>query len=141
MSDSLRPHGLPIRLLRPWDFLGKSAGVDCHFLLQGIFPTQESNPGFPHCRQMLYHLSHQGREHPMYSLVPTWLWPESFTVRCLLQMYVTASTPGYSVHPSRASLYAPLCASGVEETREGEDPDHACKGLAVQLGNPRSQQG
>ena len=39
---------------------GKSAGVDCHFLLQGIFLTQESNPGPPHGRQMLYHLSHQG---------------------------------------------------------------------------------
>ena len=46
---------------RPWDFPGKSAGVDCHFLLQGIFPTQGSNPGLPHCRQTLYRLSHQGR--------------------------------------------------------------------------------
>ena len=42
------------RLLRPWDFLGKSTGVGCHFLLQGIFPTQGSNPGLLHCRQMLY---------------------------------------------------------------------------------------
>ena len=33
----------------------------CHFLLQGIFPTQESNLGLPHCRQTLYHLSHHGR--------------------------------------------------------------------------------
>ena len=41
-------------------FPGKSAGVDCHFLRQGIFLTQESNPGLPHCRQMLYRLSHQG---------------------------------------------------------------------------------
>ena len=48
------------RLLRPWDFLGKSTGVGRHFLLQGIFPTQGSNPGLPHCRQTLYHLSHQG---------------------------------------------------------------------------------
>ena len=32
----------------------------CHALLQGIFPTQGSNPGLPHCRQILYHLSHQG---------------------------------------------------------------------------------
>ena len=32
----------------------------CHFLLQGIFPTQGLNPGLPHCRQMLYRLSHQG---------------------------------------------------------------------------------
>ena len=46
--------------LCPWDFLGKSTEVGCHFLLQGIFPTQASNPGLPHCRQMLYHLSHQG---------------------------------------------------------------------------------
>ena len=32
----------------------------CHFLLQGIFPTQGSNLGLPRCRQTLYHLSHQG---------------------------------------------------------------------------------
>ena len=32
----------------------------CHFLLQGIFPTQGSNPGLPHCRQMLYCLICQG---------------------------------------------------------------------------------
>ena len=31
-----------------------------HFLLQRVFPTQGSNPGLPHCRQMLYRLSHQG---------------------------------------------------------------------------------
>ena len=33
--------------------------MDGHFLLQGIFPTQESNLGLLHCRQMLYRLSHQ----------------------------------------------------------------------------------
>ena len=48
------------KLLCPWDFLGKSTGVGCHFLLQGIFPTQGSNPGLPHSRQTLYHLSRQG---------------------------------------------------------------------------------
>ena len=64
VPDSLWPHGLwPIRLLHWWDFPGKSAGVDCHFLLQGIFPTQESNPGLLHCRQTLYCLSHQGSHH------------------------------------------------------------------------------
>ena len=47
------------KLLRPWDFQGKSTGVGCHFLLQGIFPTQGSNPGLSHCRQTLYRLSHQ----------------------------------------------------------------------------------
>ena len=49
MSDSLWPHGHQV--LCPWDFLGKSTGVGCHFLLQGIFLTQGSNPGLPHCRR------------------------------------------------------------------------------------------
>ena len=39
---------------------GKNTGVDCHILLQGIFPTQGSNPGLPHCRRILYQLSHKG---------------------------------------------------------------------------------
>ena len=38
-------------------FPGKMTGVGCHFLLQGIFPTQESNPGLLHCRQILYRQS------------------------------------------------------------------------------------
>ena len=41
-------------------FPGKTPGVGCHFLLQGIFPTQGWKPGLPHWRQMLYRLSHQG---------------------------------------------------------------------------------
>ena len=40
------------RLLCPRDFPGKNTGVGTHSLLQGIFLTQESNPGLPHCRQM-----------------------------------------------------------------------------------------
>ena len=53
------------RLLRPRDFPGKSTGVGFHFLLQGIFPTQGSKPDLPHCRQMLYRLSHQGKYKPI----------------------------------------------------------------------------
>ena len=34
--------------------------MGCHFLLQGIFPTQGLNLGLQYCRQILYHLSHQG---------------------------------------------------------------------------------
>ena len=45
VSDSLRPHGLwPTRLLCPWDSPGKNTGVGGHALLQGVFPTQGSNP-------------------------------------------------------------------------------------------------
>ena len=61
MSDSLLPHGLwPTRILCPWESPGKNTGVGCHALLQGIFPTQGSNPDLPHCRWILYHLSPQG---------------------------------------------------------------------------------
>ena len=40
--------------------LGKNTRVGYHFLLQGIFPAQESSPSIPHCRQILYQLSHWG---------------------------------------------------------------------------------
>ena len=50
-SDSLSPHGLqPARLLCPWDSPGKNTGEGYHFLLQGIFLTQGSNPHVPHGR-------------------------------------------------------------------------------------------
>ena len=48
----------PARLLCPWDSLGENTGVGCHFLLQSIFPTQESNPGLLHCRPILYRLGY-----------------------------------------------------------------------------------
>ena len=52
----LQVHGLlPVRFLCPWVFSGKNAEVGCHFFLQGIFPTQGSNPRLLHCRQILYH--------------------------------------------------------------------------------------
>ena len=43
----------PARLLCPWHTPGKNTGMGCHFLLQGIFPTQETNPGLLHCWQRL----------------------------------------------------------------------------------------
>ena len=45
-------------LLCPWDSPGRNIGVCFHALLQGIFPTQGSNPNLLHCRWILYHLSH-----------------------------------------------------------------------------------
>ena len=51
MSDSLRPHGLwSTRFLCPWDSPDKNTGVGSHSLLQGIFWTQGSNSGLPHCK-------------------------------------------------------------------------------------------
>ena len=53
---SLRPHGQ----YSPWNSPGQNTGVDSLSLLQGIFPTQGLNPGLPHCRWILYQLSHKG---------------------------------------------------------------------------------
>ena len=64
MSSSLRPHGL----YSPWNFSGQNTGMGCLSLVQGIFPTQGLNPGLPHCRQILYQLSHKGNP------VNTWIW-------------------------------------------------------------------
>ena len=63
----MQPHGLwPARLLSLWNSLGKNAGVGYHALLQGIFPTQGSNPGLLHCRWILYWLGHQGSPCQLY---------------------------------------------------------------------------
>ena len=48
------------RLLCPWDSPGKTTRVGSHSLLQRIFPAQGANLGLLLCRQVLYHLSHQG---------------------------------------------------------------------------------
>ena len=61
MSDSLWSHGLwPTRLRCLWDFTSKSTGLGCHFLLQGIFLTQDQTWVSHIAKQTLYHLSHQG---------------------------------------------------------------------------------
>ena len=51
ISNSLQP---------PWNSPGQNTGVGSCSLLQGISPTQGSKPGLPHCRWILYHLSHEG---------------------------------------------------------------------------------
>ena len=56
MSDSLWPHGL----YSPWNSPGQNTRVGSLSLLQGIFPTQGSNQGLPHCKWILYQLSHKG---------------------------------------------------------------------------------
>ena len=56
MFNSWQFHGL----YSPWNSPGQNTGVGSCSLLQGVFPTQGQNPGLLHCRQILYHLSHQG---------------------------------------------------------------------------------
>ena len=64
VSNSLQPHGL----YSPWNSPGQNTRVGSRSLLQGIFPTQGSNPGLAHCRRIPYWLSHQGNPHRCVSL-------------------------------------------------------------------------
>ena len=75
------------------DSPSKNTRVDCHALLQGIFPTQELNPSLPHCRQILYHLSHreaQGSRLQLENLMPFSL-PLSHTHMWALHTALAAS--------------------------------------------------
>ena len=62
--DSLQPH----ELCSSWHSPDQNTGVGSLSLLQGIFPTQGSNPGLPHCRRILYQLSHKGSPR-----IPVWV--------------------------------------------------------------------
>ena len=44
------PGTISLQIFCLWDFPGKNTGVGCHFLLQGIFLTQELDSGLLHCR-------------------------------------------------------------------------------------------
>ena len=56
VSSSFEHHGL----YSPWNSPGQNTGICSLSLFQGIFPTQGSNPGLSHRRQILYQLSHKG---------------------------------------------------------------------------------
>ena len=76
------------------DSPGKSTGVRCHALLQGIFPTQGSNPGLLHCRRILQHLSHQGS--------PYW---RQLLYDIVLVSPVQQSEPAVCIHVSPALFF------------------------------------
>ena len=56
VSNSLQSCGL----YSPWNVPGQNTGLGNCSLFQSVFPTQGSNPGLPHCRWILYQMSHQG---------------------------------------------------------------------------------
>ena len=60
VSDSVTPWTVAHQGPCPWNSPGKNTGVGSQSLLQGIFLIHGSNPHLLHCRQVLYHLSHQG---------------------------------------------------------------------------------
>ena len=90
VSNSLQPHGL----YSPWNSPGQNTGVGSLSLLQGIFPTQGSNPGLPHCRWILYQLSHKGSpgilEWVAYPFYSGSSWPQNGTgVSCIAGRFFT----------------------------------------------------
>ena len=90
VSDSLRPRGL----YSQWNSPGQNTGVGSLSLLQRIFPTQGSNPGLPHCRQILYQLGHKGSprilEGVAYPFSSRSSWPRNRTrVSCIAGGFFT----------------------------------------------------
>ena len=83
-SHSVVPNSLQHHVLySPQNSPGQNTGLGSCSLLQGIFPTQGSNPGLPHCRQILYQLSHQGSsrilEWVAYPFSSGSSWPRNWT--------------------------------------------------------------
>ena len=83
VSDSLRSLDYS-----PWNSPGQNTGVGSLSLLQGIFPIKGSNPGLPHCRWILYQLSHNGSprilEWVPYTFSRGSSWPRNQTrVSCI----------------------------------------------------------
>ena len=77
----------------PGDSPGKNSGVGCLFPLQGIFPTQGSNPGLLHCRRILYHLSHLGSPQGVKSVIfQGIIFASTIVILCLLFMYILGKT-------------------------------------------------
>ena len=83
------------RMLKlPHNSLGQNTRVGSLFLLQGIFPTQGSNPSLLHCRQILYHLNHKGSprilEWVAYPFSSRSSWPRNQTgVSCIAGGFCT----------------------------------------------------
>ena len=72
MNDPVRPHRWQsTRAHRPWDSQSKNTGVGCHFLLQGLFPTQGLNSDVRHCRQTL---PSEPQGSPIHKLENNYLW-------------------------------------------------------------------
>ena len=108
-SASLRPHGLwPTRLLCPWDFLGKNSGVGSHSLLQRIFLTQGLDPSLLHYRQILYHLTHQGRLKP-YIFLKDFICPPFIVIRLQSQCSWSVCTDSTTQDSECPSYSAILC--------------------------------
>ena len=123
MSYSLQPCGR----YSPWNSPGQNTGAGSLSCLQGIFPTQTSYPGLPHCRRILYQLSHKGSprilEWAAYLISRGSSQPRSWTgVSCIAGRFCTnwarRGKPHYvSVQFSRSVVSDSLWPHGLQHTR------------------------
>ena len=105
----------PARLLCPWGSPGKNTGVGCPSLLQEVFPTQGSNPGLSHCRQILYCLSHQGSPPPKETCVEVYSMgaPQGNLTGCVLTIMDTQDLTSTHTCSGMAHAWCPsLPAAG-----------------------------
>ena len=107
MSDSLPPQGL----YSPWNSPGQNTGVGSLSLLQGMFPTQRSNPGLLHCRWILYHLSHQGSPRIACPFSGGSSWPRCQTrVSCItggfFMSWATREAPFVHTHAMKVQFWS-----------------------------------
>ena len=111
----------------------RNTKVGCHFLLQGIFPTQESNPGLPHCRQVLHRLSHQGSLLSHNMLLPhiphgvDELHPHSLQLSlCNMPSIPIPASPAQDYYEAvtcgQSSLYCPLSSWKLLQAGAGPNP-------------------
>ena len=101
MSDSLRPPGL----FTPWNSPGQNTGVGSCCLLQGIFPTQESNPGLLHYRQILYQLSHQETLSSLKLVFIELMMPSNHLILCCPLLLLPSIFTCIRVFSNESALY------------------------------------
>ena len=99
VPDSLQAHGL----YSPWNSPGQYTGVGSLSLFQGIFPTQRSNPGLLHCRQILYQLRHKASPRILEwvaspfsrgsSQPKDWTWVSRIVGRCFMIWATREASP------------------------------------------------
>ena len=135
MFDSLQPHGLYSLCNSPL----QNTRVGSLSLLQWIFPTQGSNPGLPHCRRILYQLSHKEStiQHPYgcpkqlpskhSCLILPLPWSPTFSkwsLESIFSCYLSATYPSickicwlYCIHPAQATITFSLLVIAVVPNR------------------------
>ena len=127
VSDSLQPH----ELYSPWNSPDKNTGVSGHSL-QRIFPMQESNWGFLHCRQILYQLSYQGSPHLVKAMsFPVAMYGcESWTVKKDERQRIHA----FELWCWRRLLRVPWTARRLNQSILKEiSPEYSLEGLMLKL--------